>query len=64
MEKKAYALVKELKEFRVYILHYYSIVYVPFVAIKDILTQEEPDGWRDKWIATFLEYDLESDLQS
>ena len=59
MDKQAYASIKALKEFRVYILHSHSIVFVPFVAIKDILTQAEPDGRRAKWIATLLEYDLE-----
>ena len=59
MEKQAYACVKALKEFRVYILHSHSIVFVPFAATKDILTQVEPDGRRAKWIATLLEYDIE-----
>jgi hypothetical protein len=48
-----------LKEFRVHILHSNSIVYVPFVVFKDILTQTKPDGRRAKWIATLLEYGLE-----
>ena len=48
MEKQAYACVKELKEFMVYILHSHSIVFVPSVAIKDILTQAKPDGRRPK----------------
>ena len=34
-------------------------MYVPSVVIKEILTQEEPDGRRAKWIATLLEYDRE-----
>ena len=38
MEKQAYACVKTLKEFGVYILHSHSIVFVPSAAIKDILT--------------------------
>ena len=59
MEKHAYACVKALKEFRVYIMHSHSIVFVPSTAIKDILTQAEPDGRRGKWIATLLEYDIE-----
>ena len=59
MEKQAYASVKALKEFRVYILHSHSIVFVPSVAIKDILTQAEPDGRRAKWISTLLEYEIE-----
>ena len=40
-------------------MHSHSIVFVPFAAIKDILTQAEPDGRRAKWIATLLEYDIE-----
>ena len=52
MEKQSYALVKAFKECRVYILHSHSIVFVPFAAIKDILTQLESDGRRAKWIAT------------
>ena len=59
MEKHAYACVKEIKEFRVYILHSHSIVFVPFATIKDMLTQAELDGRRAKWIATLLEYDVE-----
>ena len=51
--------MKELKAYRVYILHSHSIVFVPSVAIKDILTQAEPDGRRAKWIASLLEYDIE-----
>ena len=59
MEKKTYASVKALKEFRVYILHSHSTVFVPLALIKDILTQVGPDGRRAKWIATLLEYDIE-----
>ena len=59
MEKYAHALIKALKEFRVYILHFHTIVYVPSVVIKEILRQVEPNGKRVKWIATLLEYDLE-----
>jgi hypothetical protein len=59
MEKQAYALVKALKEFRVYILHSHVIAFVPNSAVKDILTQPDPEGRRGKWIAVLLEYDLE-----
>ena len=59
MEKQAYALVKALKEFKIYIMHSHSIDFVPSATIKDILTQEEPDGRRAKWITTLLDYDLE-----
>ena len=58
MEKQAYALVKALKDFRVYILHSYVIAHVPTAAVKGILTQPDPEGRREKWIATLLEYDI------
>ena len=58
MEKQAFALVKALKYFRVYILHSHIISFVPNSVVKDILTQD-PDGKRGKWIAIILEYDLE-----
>ena len=62
MEKKAYALVQALKEFRVYILHSHTIAHVLTSAVKDILTQLDPKGKRGKWIAILLEYDLEIKL--
>ena len=58
MKKQALALVKALKDFRVYILHSHIIAFVPHTVVKDILSQD-PDGKRGKWIATILEYDLE-----
>ena len=58
MEKQAYTLIKALKYFRVYILHSHTIVYVPNIVVKDILSQD-PNGKRGKWIAVILEYDLE-----
>ena len=58
MEKQALALVKALKDFRVYILHSHIITFEPHTVVKDILSQD-PDGKRGKWIATILEYDLE-----
>jgi len=59
MEKQAYALVQALKELRVYILHSHTIAHVPTSAVKDILTQPDPEEKRGKWIAVLLEYDLE-----
>jgi hypothetical protein len=59
MEKQAYALVKALKDFRIYILHSHIIAHVPSAAVKDILTQPDPEGKRAKWIAVLLEYDLD-----
>jgi len=59
IEKQALALVKALKDFRVYILHSHIIAYVPSVEIKDVLVQADPEGRRGKWIAALLEYDVE-----
>jgi hypothetical protein len=58
-KKKEYALVKALKEFRVYILHCHTTTYVLSSSVKDILTQPDLEGKRGKWIAMMLEYDLE-----
>jgi hypothetical protein len=46
MEKKSYALVKDLKEFIFYILHSHTTAYVPISSVKDILTQPVPEGKR------------------
>ena len=59
MEKQAYALVKAIKDFRVYILYSHVIAYVPNSVVKDILTQERLEGKKGKWIANILEYDIE-----
>jgi hypothetical protein len=59
MEKQAYALVKALKAFRIYVLHSKVIAYVPSASVKDILIQPDMDGKRGKWIAKILEFDLE-----
>lgn len=44
IEKQSLALVKALKDFRVYILHSHILAYVPNAAIKDVLVQAEPEG--------------------
>ena len=59
IEKKAYALIKSLKAFRVYILHLKIVAYVPSTAIKDVLTQPDVDGRREKWIAKMIEFNIE-----
>ena len=38
IEKQAYALIKSLKTFRIYILHAKVLAYVPSAAVKDVLT--------------------------
>ena len=59
MEKQASALVKAIKDFRVYILYSHVIAYVPNVVLKDILAQDGIEGKRAKWIATISKYDIE-----
>ena len=59
MEKHAYALIKDLTDFIVYILHSHTIAYVPSNVVENILTQLDLEGKREKWIAILFEYDLE-----
>ena len=51
--------MQTLKELQVYILLSHIISHVPTSVVKDILTQPDPEGIREKWIAVLLEYDLE-----
>jgi hypothetical protein len=59
LEKQAYALVKSLKAFRVYILQAKVIAFVPSRSVKDVLVQPDIDGKRSKWIARLIEFDVE-----
>jgi hypothetical protein len=49
-EKQAYALVKSLKHFRVFIGYSKVIGYVPNSTVKDVLSQVEGLGSRGIWI--------------
>eukprot|EP00253_Pinus_taeda_P034250 PITA_34250 len=59
IEKQDIALIKALKDFRVYIMHSHTIAYVPNATVKDFLMQTNLEGRRGKWIVAMLEYDLE-----
>ena len=59
MEKQAYALVKALKFFRIYVLHSKILAYVPSSAVKEILGQPDSEGKRGRWIAKVMEYDVD-----
>ena len=59
MGKQAYALVKALRDFRIYILHSHITAYFPSSMVKSILTQPDLEGRRAKWIVVLLEYDIE-----
>ena len=60
MEKHAYAVVRALKNFRFYILHSHSVIYVSDFVVKGILTQQEVGcNNRGAWIEKFQEFDIE-----
>ena len=59
MEKQAYALVKALKLFRIYVLHSKVLACVPSSTVKEILAQPDSEGKRGRWIAKVMEYDVE-----
>ena len=43
IEKQAYALIKSLKTFIIYIIHAKVLAYVPSAAVNDVLTQPDID---------------------
>ena len=59
LEKQAYALVKSLKAFCMYILQSHITAFVPTAAVKDILIQGDSEGKRGNWIAKRQEYELD-----
>jgi hypothetical protein len=62
LEKKSYALVKELKAFRLYVLQSRIKTYVPSSSVKEIVVQLDSEGKRGKWIVKFPEYDMHINL--
>lgn len=62
LEKQAYALIKALKAFRIYILQAKVIAYVPSSSVKDVLIQPDIYGKRSKWIAKLIEFEIEIKL--
>ena len=58
-EKQVYALVKALKHFGTSIGFSKIKAYVPYQAVKDVLSQSDGIGIRGKWISRIQEYDLE-----
>jgi hypothetical protein len=59
MEKQAYDLIKDIKDFRMYVMHSNIVSYVPSTLVKDILIHLDIDGKRSKWIAKIMEFYLE-----
>ncbi|XP_059067483.1 uncharacterized protein LOC131858300 [Cryptomeria japonica] len=59
-EKQAFFVVKAVKQFRYYILHSHSMVFVLDSAVKSILTQQEVRlNKRATWVTKIQEYDLD-----
>lgn len=58
-EKQAYALVKEVKSFRSYLMSAVAVSFVPSAAIKDIFSQQEISGRRCKWINRIQEFNID-----
>jgi hypothetical protein len=58
-EKQAYALVKSLKHFRTYVGYNKIKAFIPYPAVKDVLSQQDCLGSRGKWVSQIQEYDLE-----
>jgi hypothetical protein len=59
IKKQAYALIKSLKAFRIYIFHTKVIAYVPSSSVRDVLIQPNIDGKRAKWISKLIEFDVD-----
>jgi hypothetical protein len=51
IEKQDYSLVQSLKHFRSYVGHNKIISYVPYLVVKDVLTQKDCIGTWGKWVS-------------
>lgn len=58
-EKKAYALVKAMKDFICYLVGATIIEFVPSVVVKDIFSQHEVSGRRCRWINKIQEFSID-----
>eukprot|EP00253_Pinus_taeda_P011951 PITA_11951 len=59
VEKQAYAIFKEIKYFRPFLLKTHTKVIVPFPAVRNLLIQKDVGEKRANWITALQEYDLE-----
>jgi hypothetical protein len=59
LEKQAYAMVKAIKYFRIYVIHSKIVTYVPTSTIKGILVQLDSYRKIVRWLAKIQEFDLE-----
>ena len=59
MDKQAYAVFKEIKYFRPFLLKTHTKVIVLFPAVRNLLIQKDMGEKRANWITALQEYDLE-----
>lgn len=59
MDKHAFTVVKEIKQFRFYIINSRVIALFPDTIVNSILTQEEFKTKRGNWVAKIQEHDME-----
>lgn len=58
-EKQAYALVKAVKSFRLYLVGATVIAYVPNAVVKDIFRQSQATRRRCRWINQIQEFNID-----
>lgn len=59
-EKKYFTIIKAVKQFKYYILHSHSMLFVLDTVVKSILTQQEVGlNNRATWVTKIQEYDLD-----
>eukprot|EP00253_Pinus_taeda_P013364 PITA_13364 len=59
VEKQAYAVFKEIKYFRPFLLKTHTKIIVPFPAVRNLLVQKDVGEKRANWVTTLQEYDIE-----
>jgi hypothetical protein len=59
IDRKDYAVFKEVKHFRSYLLKSRTKVIVPYPAVRNLLVQKELGEKRANWVTSLQEFDLE-----
>ena len=59
VEKQAYAVFKEIKYFRPFLLKTHIKIIVPFPVVRNILVQKDVGEKRANWVTALQEYDVE-----
>jgi hypothetical protein len=59
VDRQAYAVFKEVKHFRSYLLKSRTKIIVPYPAVRNLLVQKELGEKRANWVTSLQEFDLE-----